>query len=227
MRRRKGTVFAVDVTTAVHKRMSVRQFTSDPVSDETLRGLLEDAARAPSGGNLQPWRVYMVNGESMSRMREFLATQPPMEKPEYDIYPAELGEPYRTNRFAVGEAMYATLGIGREDKDGRRRQFAHNNDFFGAPAALLCFVDRGMGWPQWSDLGMFLQTFMLLAVERGLGTCAQEYWAVRHGSVRAFVGAPDNEMLFCGMSIGHVDESAPINTLASDRMPLGMWAKFV
>jgi nitroreductase len=127
--------------------MSVRQFTSDPVSDETLRGLLEDAARAPSGGNLQPWRVYMVNGESMSRMREVLATQPPMEKPEYDIYPAELGEPYRTNRFAVGEAMYATLGIGREDKDGRRRQFAHNNDFFGAPAALFCFVDRGMGWP--------------------------------------------------------------------------------
>ncbi len=227
MQRQSSTVLHVDVTAAVHKRMSVRQFTNDPVPDGVLRGILGDAARAPSGGNLQPWRIYVVNGESMTRLREFLATQPPLEKPEYDIYPAELGEPYRTNRFAVGEAMYATLGIGREDKDGRRRQFAHNNDFFGAPAALFCFVDRGMGWPQWSDLGMFLQTFMLLAVERGLGTCAQEYWAVRHSAVRSFVGAPDNEMLFCGMAIGHVDESAPINGLTSDRMPLDMWAKFV
>jgi len=217
----------MDVTTAVHKRISVRQFTTQPVSDEVLTGLLVDAARAPSGGNLQPWRVYMVNGHSMTRLREFLAAQPPVDKPEYDIYPAELGEPYRTNRFTIGEQMYATLGIPREDKEGRRRQFAHNNDFFGAPAALFCFVDRGMGQPQWSDLGMFLQTFMLLAVERGLGTCAQEYWAVRHNSVRNFVGAPDNEMLFCGMSIGHVDESAPINALKSERMPLDMWAKFV
>ena len=217
----------MDVTTAVHKRISVRQFTNEPVSDEVLTGLLVDAARAPSGGNLQPWRIYAVNGESMGRMRDFLATQPPMDKPEYDFYPAELGEPYRTNLFTIGEQMYATLGIPREDKDGRRRQFAHNNDFFGAPAALFCFVDRGMGQPQWSDLGMFLQTFMLLAVERGLGTCAQEYWAVRHNAVRNFVGAPDNEMLFCGMSVGHVDESAPINSLKSERMPLDMWAKFI
>lgn len=207
--------------------MSVRQFTNEPVHDELLRGILVDAARAPSGGNLQPWRIYVVNGESMTKLRSHLASHPPMEKPEYDIYPAELGEPYRANRFAVGEAMYATLGIAREDKDGRRRQFAHNNEFFGAPAALFCFVDRNMGLPQWSDLGMFLQTVMLLAVERGLGTCAQEYWAVRHNAVRSFVGAPENEMLFCGMAIGHVDESAPINTLKSERMPLDMWAKFV
>ncbi len=217
----------MDVNAAVQKRMSDRQFTNEPVPDETLRSLLADAARAPSGGNLQPWRIYAVNGESMTKMREFLATQPPIDKPEYDIYPAELGEPYRTNRFTVGEQMYATLGIPREDKDGRRRQFAHNNDFFGAPAAIFCFVDRGMGPPQWSDLGMFLQTFMLLAVERGLGTCAQEYWAVRHGAVRSFVGAPENEMLFCGVAVGHVDDSAPINSLKSERMPLDMWTKFI
>ena len=217
----------MDVRTAVYKRMSVRQFTPEPIADDILRSLLVDASRAPSGGNLQPWRVYVVNGESMVKMREFLATQPPLEKPEYDIYPEELAEPYRTNRFEVGEAMYATLGIGRDDKEGRRRQFANNNDFFGAPAALFCFVDRRMGWPQWSDLGMFLQTFMLLAVERGLGTCAQEFWAVRHLAVRTFVGAPENEMLFCGMSIGHVDEAAPINGLKSERMPLDMWARFV
>jgi nitroreductase len=123
--------------------------------------------------------------------------------------------------------MYATLGIARDDKDGRRRQFAHNNDFFGAPAALFCYVDRQMGLPQWSDLGMYLQTFMLLAVERGLATCAQEYWSVRHAAVTSFTGAPADEMLFCGMSIGYEDTSAPINSLRSERMPLEQYATFL
>ena len=217
----------MDVIDAVNTRMSVRQFTDRPVDDALLRGLVEDAARAPSGGNVQPWRIYVVNGESMARLREHLAAQAPIDTPEYDIYPPSLKEPYRTNRFTVGEQMYATLGIAREDKDGRRRQFAHNNDFFGAPAALFCYVDRQMGLPQWSDLGMYLQTFMLLAVERGLGTCAQEYWSVRHAAVTSFVGAPEEEMLFCGVSIGYVDESAPINTLRSERMPLDGFARFL
>lgn len=217
----------MDVTEAVHKRMSVRQFRPDPIGDDVLRTLLADASRSPSGGNVQPWRVYVLNGDSMSRFRAFAAEQPPLDQPEYDIYPAELSEPYRTNRFAIGEQMYATLGIARDDKDGRRRQFAQNNDFFGAPAALFMFLDRQMGPPQWSDAGMFLQTVMLLAVERGLATCAQEYWSVRHKTVSTFVGAPDNEMLFCGMAIGYADESAPINALKSERMPFDQWATFI
>jgi nitroreductase len=217
----------MDVTEAVHARTSIRQFLSTPVADDALRALLADASFAPSGGNLQPWRIYVVNGESMARLREFLPTQAPMDMPEYDIYPPKLTEPYRTNRFTIGEQMYATLGIGRDDKEGRRQQFAHNGDFFGAPAALFCFVDRQMGPPQWSDLGMFLQTFMLLATERGLATCAQEFWSIRHAAVRAFVGAPEEEMLFCGMSIGHPDQAAPINSLRSERMPVDEWARFV
>ena len=217
----------MDVTQATHERISVRSFLTDPVSDELLRELLADASYAPSGGNLQPWRIYVVNGESMARLREYLPSQPPLEDAEYDIYPKSLTEPYRTNRFTVGEQMYATLGITRDDKAGRFRQFAHNGDFFGAPAALFCFIDRQMGPPQWSDLGMFLQTFMLLAVERGLATCSQEYWSVRHGAIRTFVGAPDNEMLFCGMAIGYADPAAPVNSLRSERMPLEQWARCV
>jgi nitroreductase len=217
----------VDVIDAVRARKSVRQFTQEPVSDEVLRGLVDDAARAASGGNVQPWRIYIINGESMTRFREFLATQPPIDEIEYEIYPSPLKEPYRTNRFELGEQMYATIGIAREDKDGRRRQFAHNNDFFDAPAAIFCFVDRQMDKPQWSDLGMYLQTFMLLAVERGLGTCAQEYWSVRQKAVRTFVGAPDEEMLFCGVAIGHEDTTAPINSLYSQRMPFEQFARFV
>ena len=217
----------MDVAAAVHARISVREVLSDPVDDAVLRQLLVDASYAPSGGNLQPWRIYVVNGESMTRLREYLPTQPPLEAGEYDIYPKALTEPYRTNRFTIGEQMYATLGIARDDKQGRFQQFARNGDFFGAPAALFCFVDRQMGLPQWSDLGMFLQTFMLLAVERGLATCAQEYWSVRHGAISAFVGAPDNEMLFCGMSIGYADPAAPVNGLRSERMPLDEWARFI
>ncbi len=217
----------MDVVEAVHSRSSIRSFLPTPVGDDVLRQLLVDAARAPSGGNVQPWRIYMVNGQSMADLREHLTTQPPIEATEYDIYPPKLTEPYRTNRFTIGEQMYATLGIAREDKEGRFRQFAHNGDFFGAPAALFCFVDRQMGPPQWSDLGMFLQTFMLLAVEQGLATCAQEYWSVRHGAIQTFVGAPEEEMLFCGMAIGHADPAAPINTLRSERMPLEQWATFV
>jgi nitroreductase len=218
---------AMNVVDAVHARLSVRQFLSTPVSEDLLKSLLTDASRSPSGGNVQPWRIYVVGGDSMTKMREFLTTQPPVEEPEYDIYPKSITEPYRTNRFTIGEQMYATLGIAREDKAGRLRQFANNNDFFGAPAALFCYFDRQMGAPQWSDLGMFLQTFMLLAVENGLDTCAQEYWSVRHKAVSSFVGAPDNEMMFCGMAIGYADKTAPINSLKSERMPLEQWATFI
>ena len=217
----------MNVVDAVNARLSVRQFLPIAVSDDQLRSLLSDASRSPSGGNVQPWRMYVVNGDSLTRMREFLTTQPPVEEPEYEIYPKSISEPYRTNRFTIGEQMYATLGIAREDKPGRLRQFAHNNDFFSAPAAMFCFIDRQMGPPQWSDLGMFLQTFMLLAVENGLATCAQEYWSVRHKAVSTFVGAPENEMLFCGLAIGYADTSAPINSLRSERMPVDEWARFI
>ena len=135
----------------------------------------------------------------MARFREFLADRP-IEPAAYDIYPSPLHEPYRSSRFKVGEDMYATLGIGRDDKAGRLGQFAKNLDFFGAPAAIFCFIDRIMGPPQWSDLGMFLQTFMLLAQEAGLDTCPQEAWAVYEQAVSEFVGAPDGaaHLLRCG-----------------------------
>lgn len=216
----------MEVSEAVRRRKSVRHFTDETVADADLRELLELAARSPSGGNVQPWRIYVLNGDSMARFREFIVDQP-VEAGEYDIYPPNLWEPYRTNRFALGEQMYATIGIGRDDKEGRLAQFAHNGDFFGAPAGLFCFIDRQMGPPQWSDLGMLLQTFMLLAQERGIDTCAQEYWSVRHSAVREFVGAGDEEMLFCGMAIGRADWDHPINTLESERMPLDQWASFL
>ncbi len=217
----------MNVIDAVNQRISVRQFTNQEVEHDVLRQLVIDASRAPSGGNVQPWRIYVLEKEATDRLRAVIAGNPEMAPPEYDIYPSGLVEPYRTNRFALGEQMYAKLGIPREDKAGRLRQMAKNMQFFDAPASMFCFIDRGMGAPQWSDLGMFLQTFMLLATERGLGTCAQEYWSVQHKAVREFCGAPDNELLFCGMAIGYTDTSAPVNSLVSERMPFDDFAKFV
>lgn len=206
--------------------MSVRAFTDTPVDDELIRDLLAVAARAPSGGNLQPWRIYVVNGDARDRLVENVHGQPP-EESEYPIYPDKLWEPYRTNRFRVGEMMYETMGVGREDKAARWAWFANNQRFFGAPAGLFCFVDRGLNHPQWSDLGMFLQTFMLLAVEAGLDTCPQESWSVYPRSVAEFCGAPEELMLFCGMAIGYREDAHPVNTLRSERQPVDEFVTFV
>jgi nitroreductase len=123
--------------------------------------------------------------------------------------------------------MYQILGIPREAKDARFAQVMKNFEFFGAPCAFFCFVDRQMGPPQWSDLGMFLQTFMLLAQEAGLDTCAQEAWSIKNESVSSFVNADKDDLLFCGMSIGYKDVDAPINSLKSERRPIDVWAKFI
>ena len=217
----------MNVSDAVTQRKSIRNFLDTPVSNADLEGLLEKAARAPSGGNLQPWHVYVVNGERTADLQTHLARQTQRETPAYAIYPAKLGEPYRSRRFKVGEDMYALLGIGRDDKPARFAHLARNFTFFGAPAGFFCYVDRTMGPPQWSDLGMFLQTFMLLAEEQGLATCAQEAWATRPEAIQSFVGAPAEQMLFCGMAVGYADPDARVNTLVSDRDPFSAWGTFV
>ena len=217
----------MQVTDAVQRRKTVRDFLDDPIPNDVIADLLRTASRAPSGGNLQPWRIYVVNGESMARFREHMQNEPPSSTLEYDIYPNKLWDPYRTRRFTVGEQMYATMGIERDDKAGRLAQFSRNMDFFGAPAAIFCFIDRNLGPPQWSDLGMFLQTFMLLAEEAGWQTCPQEAWAVAHEQVRSFTGASDDLMLFCGVAIGRANPDHPINSLVSERARLDEFATFL
>ena len=215
------------VSEAVVARRSIRSFLDTPVSDEQISQLLEKAARAPSGGNVQPWRVFVINDSTMPKFHQFLADTDLRETPAYEIYPKELPSPYRDSRFKVGEDMYKLLNIPRDDKPSRFAHLARNFKFFDAPAAFFCFIDKTMGPPQWSDLGMFLQTFMLLAQEEGLDTCAQEAWANRSQAVASFVGAEDNLMLFCGMAIGYKNPEADVNSLVSDRAPLETWAKFV
>jgi nitroreductase len=219
---RKG-VRRVNVIEAVDSRISARAFLDKPVPEATIRTILEQA-RAPSGGNLQPWRVWVIGGETMARfraeMRTKLAANPMGEGSEYKIYPPDLKDPYRSRRYKCGEDLYATIGIGRDNKPGRLMQLAKNFDFFGAPVGLFFAIDRDMQPGQWADLGMYMQTVMLLARAHGLHTCAQEAWANWHKTVGAFLDIPPELMLFAGMALGHMDEAHPINTLRTDRAPV-------
>jgi nitroreductase len=219
------------VSEAINSRVTTRAFLDKPVPGEVLRQILETAKRAPSGGNLQPWHVWVLAGEPLARfkalIKEKMAASPRGEGTEYQIYPPELSEPYKARRFKCGEDMYATLGIPREDKFGRLLNFARNFEFFGAPAAFFFAIDRQMQEGQWADLGMFMQSIMLLAREHGLHTCPQEAWAIWHKTLGEFLSIPPELMLFCGMGIGTMDEAHPINRLRTERAPLSEFATFV
>ena len=217
----------ISVSEAVEKRKSIRSFIDKPVSDEIIKKILEKASRSPSGGNLQPWKIYILNGQSMNEFLLFQKDWKGTDHSEYPIYPSKLKEPYRTSRFEVGEQLYGSIGIEREDKEARYNQMLENFNFFGAPAALFCFIDRQMNQPQWSDLGMFLQTFMLLAQEEGIDTCAQESWSLKQKLVSEFVSAEADLMLFCGMAIGYKEISAPINNYQTKRRNIDEWVTFV
>jgi nitroreductase len=218
------------VSEAVASRRSIRAFTSKPVPEEVVRRVVERAARAPSGGNVQPWRIYVAAGEALERIkgsvRQSIAAGRISDTDEYRIYPENLWEPHRTERFDLGEELYRLLGIPREDKRGRVLQFARNYEMFGAPVGLFCYIDRRMGPPQWSDLGMYLQTLMLLFQEEGVDTCAQEAWSTFAGAVGGVLQPPPEVLLFCGMAIGYADGAAAVNQLHSRRLPLAGFAEF-
>ena len=218
----------MNVSEAVDTRMSCRAFLSTPVPEATIRQILDTAKRAPSGGNLQPWFAYALSGEPLqeliAQVRAKAVEHPLGEGTEYNIYPPNLKEPYRSRRFKCGEDLYALIGIGREERERRLKQYARNYELFGAPVGLFFAVDRIMGQDQWADIGMFMQSIMLLAREQGLHTCPQESWAAWHKTVGEFLHMPPELMLFCGMALGHRDESAPINRLRTDRTTLEEFA---
>lgn len=220
------------VTEAVLSRKSIRAFLKTPVPLPLIEQILVKASRAASGGNVQPWQIYVVAGESLRRFRDRMTVRMTESGEgdlplDYHVYPQPLKAPYRDYRFKNGEDYYGLAGIPREDKAGRARFFANNYNFFGAPLALFCLVDRQMGSPQWSDLGMFLATLMLLLREAGLDSCAQECWSRYHRTVREFLQSPDEWMLFCGMAIGYQDPDAVVNRMAADRAPLDQFCRFL
>jgi nitroreductase len=220
----------MNVSDAVDSRISVRAFLPDEVPRDLLERALRQAGRAASGGNVQPWRVTALQGAPLVAFKALIETRiasGPPDATEYPIYPDALQEPYRSRRFGVGEAMYATMGIARADKPARLDWLTNNMRFFGAPAAIFVHVDRRMGAAQWSDLGQYLATLMLLLREAGYDSCAQEAWATQHETVDAYLGANPGDMLFCGMAIGKRDPAHPVNALRADRAPQDEWLRFM
>ncbi len=220
----------MDVREAVQSRYSCRAFLPTPVPEKTVREIVELAARAPSAGNMQPWRIYALAGEPLEKLKAQLAPRmnelPKGEGTDYTIYPEPLGEPYHARRFEVGELLYRAVNIPRADKPARYRQFARNWQFFGAPVGLFFAREKAHGPAQWADIGGMLQTVALLAKDYGLDTCPQQAWVSFHRTVRAFLQLPDNLMIYSGMALGHADPAAPINRWRSPRVPLDAFASF-
>ena len=220
---------SISVTDAIKSRRSIRAFLDKPVEKSLMEEILQQAARAPSGGNLQPWRVYAISGEVRDQLvntvSEKQATNPVGDGSEYNIYPPDLGDPYRSRRRDVGNQLYQLIGIPREDKAAKFAQLAKNFQFFGAPVGLIFTFDKQMGLGQHVDLGLYMQNVLLLCKEKGLDTCAQEAWAVWHQTIRDVVGIPQNELVFCGVAVGYADPDEKINELVSERASLEEFAQ--
>ncbi|WP_309085807.1 nitroreductase [Chelativorans sp.] len=215
-------VAAVDE--AITSRRSVRAFLPVPVDEDTLRQILQVASRAPSGTNMQPWKVYVTTGETKQRISEaILSSGIRAEKAdwdEYKYYPDTFFEPYLSRRRAVGYSLYALLGIGRREVDRMRAQHDRNFVFFDAPVGMIFTIDRRLNKGSWIDHGMFLQSIMIAARARGLHTCPQAAFAPYHRLIRPLLGIPDEEVVVCGMALGYEDPSRPENRLRTERTPL-------
>lgn len=219
------------VSDAINTRFSCRAFLDKPVAEEDVKYIVETAMRAPSGGNLQPWNVHILQGEARDKLVAMVAEKgqekPMGEGSEYHIYPPELKEPYNGRRFEIGERMYEIMGVAREDKAARLAWLASNFTFFNAPIGMFFSLDKQMQEGQWSDMGMLIQTMMLLARERGLHTCPQEAWAIWAPTVKEYLNIPDTHTLFCGLALGYADPDAAVNNLESPRASMGEVATYL
>ena len=218
------------VLDAIASRRSVRAFLPDPVPREAVERILAASARAPSGTNMQPWRVRVLTGAAKARLSKAVwdaaMTEPEQHKSEYGYYPAQFPEPYLSRRRKVGWDLYGLLGIKKGDSEKMRVQHARNYLFFDAPVGMICTIDRVLEIGSWLDHGMFLENIMIAARGFGLHTCPQAAFAPFHKVIRRELGIPESEMVVCGMSLGYEDTRAPENTLRTEREPLNGFVEF-
>ena len=222
---------AADVEAAILSRRSIRAYAERPVPRPVIRRLLELAGRAPSGNNIQPWRVYVFSGEPLEALgramqQAFLADEPGHSR-EYQYYTETLAEPYLGRRRACGWGLYGLLGIGRGDFAASRAYHATNYNFFGAPAGLVFTIDRALAIGSWLDYGMFLGTLMVAARGFGLATCPEASIASYPKIVRAHAGIGEDETVVCGMALGYPAEGAAINAFQPDRIAPEEFARFI
>lgn len=221
------------VDQAIVSRRSIRAFLPAPVAHEDIAAILEVAARAPSGTNIQPWKVTVLTGAARQRLSDAIiavyhdkdAVREHTE--EYAYYPRQWTSPFIERRRKVGWDLYALLGLGRDNKEGMAAQHARNFNFFDAPVGLIFTIDRVLEQGSWLDYGMFLQNIMVAARGRGLDTCPQAAFTQFHKIIAAQLALPANETVVCGMALGYADPSKIENTLVTERVPLEQFARFV
>lgn len=217
------------VTDAMNTRITVRDFLDTPVPADVLKQLFETARRTASGGNLQPWRIHVMTGEKLDAFREECLgklMQGDMEDTTYPGYPSPLWEPQRSWRYKLGEDMYGLLGIAKDNKIGRLRWLGNNVKFFGAPVGIIVTGNVKLGVPQYLDIGIYLQSLMLLAREAGLHTAPQGWWRSWPDTARKHLDFPDDEEVLVGMSMGYGNPEAAVNNLYADRADLGELVHF-
>jgi nitroreductase len=218
---------------ALTSRRSVRAFLPEPVPRADIEAILDVASRAPSGTNMQPWKVYVLTGASLAALSDKLIAA--FDDPDRDThhqselryYPGTWQAPYIDRRRKVGWDMYGLLGIGKGDKARMHEQHAQNYRFFGAPVGLMFTIDRSLELGSWLDYGMFLQSVMIAARARGLDTCPQAAFTPFHRVIAEHLRMPAEERLVCGMSLGRADPDAVVNELRTQREPVAGFATFV
>lgn len=227
----KNSINPISVEDAIQSRRSIRRFLPDPVARETVEELLALASRAPSGTNIQPWRVTVVTGPEKDALSAAIMKAHDEGgdeyKREYDYYPVNFTEPYISRRRKIGWDLYGLLGIGREDKDKMHDQHGRNYLFFDAPVGLFFTIERELSIGSWLDYGMFLQNIMIAARGQGLDTCPQAAFANYHQIIREHLSISQGEVVICGMSLGVADPDAIENTLVTEREPVSGFTKFI
>ena len=212
----------MDVFEAVDTRRAVRAFSDRLVPRASLDRVLQSATRSPSSGNLQPWHLYVVAGAPLERLKQRATARAAAGEPgddrQYPMYPDPLGPPYSDRFAAAASQRYQALGVARDDPDRPRKIASLNASAFGAPVVMFCYVEPSMGPGQWADVGMYLQTVMLLLRAEGLHSCPQVMWTMFRETVQETVNAPADHILVCGLSAGYEDESVP--ALRTGRAPV-------
>lgn len=214
---------------AITSRRSIRAFLPTAVPDDLVKRILEISARAPSGTNMQPWKVHVVTGAALERLSSALNaahTARTPSKAEYKYYPDAFFEPYQSRRRAVGLQLYSLLDIAKGDTERMLAQAGRNYSFFDAPVGMMFTIDRKLEIGSWLDYGMFLQNIMVAARAHGLDTCPQAAFANHHETIRQHLPISQDDVVVCGMALGYADTSKPENTLISARAPLAEFASF-
>ena len=220
----------MNIKEAIEKRFSVSAFTKEVPDIETIKAILKTAGTAPSGGNIQPWKVYVLTENAkneLSKKTLYNFDNGVQEDIEYDIYPKPLADEYKKRRYECGADMYNALAIGKDDLDSRFKQIRENYNFFGAPLGMIITIDKSFGKNGWGHVGMFLENLWLSAIDYGLGICLQESWSIYPKTVKEVTKHPDNEIVWCGVAVGYEDSSNPINQYRTKREDLDSFVKFI